>query len=261
MEPRKILIALSVAKQGVWEDIYRSIANRESLPNEEVEMYYKSVKSNCVTIIDPDYPQSLRNIYHPPFVLYYYGDLSFLDNIDKNLAVVGSREFSQYGRRATESLIKDICARYVIVSGMARGIDSIAHQASIDNNGKTIAVLGSGIDYCYPKSNEDLYKLIKEKHLLISEYPNYIEPKPENFPSRNRLIVALSKAVLVTEARERSGTLISVGFALEQNKDVMCVPYRIGDESACNELISTGAYLVQKGSDIIDVMEFGNAKK
>lgn len=261
MEARKVLLGLSVAKKGKWDDVYDAIKNRELYKEEELENFCSSVKSNYITMLDANYPNWLKRIYHPPFVLYYYGDISLLENEDKNLSVVGSRCFSEYGRKATEYLIKGICARYIVVSGMARGIDSIVHQTAIDNGGKTIAVLGSGIDYCYPLRNKEMYDTLKEKHLVISEYPNDVEPDPTSFPQRNRIIVAMGKALLVTEAKERSGTLISVGYALEQNKDIMCVPYRIDEDSGCNHLIANGAFLVEKPSDIIDIMEMGNAKK
>lgn len=135
---------------------------------------------------------------------------------------------------------------------MALGIDTVAHRSALRNNGKTIAVLGSGIDYCYPKSNEDIYQLMKQDHLILSEYPKGLVPLKENFPKRNRIIAGLSGAVLVTEAKQRSGTMITVGHALEQGKDIFCIPSRITDYLGCNYLIQQGAKLVNNVNDIIE---------
>lgn len=254
MDSREILIYLSLKYEGDWDDIYKHIDNKLPLDDEEAEELLKGVKSNFITILDENYPIELKNIRHPPFVLYYYGDITLLDGIDKNIAVIGSRDCSEYGTKMTNILVKDICARYAIVSGMARGIDTIAAECSINNGGRTIAVLGSGIDYPYPLRNKKLYETIKKNHLVISEYPGECLPKPSTFPCRNRLIAALCRALLVTEAYERSGTLITVDFAYGQ-KDVLCVPYRGDENSACNELIKQGAYLVQTGQDIIEALE------
>ena len=260
MEAREILLFLSTYCNGKWESIYGLLTKRESFSDDFMKEVNSSIKSKYVTILDHEYPSWLKNIYRPPFVLYYYGDFSLMQNLDKNIAVIGSRDFSDYGKKITQYLVKDICARYIVVSGMAVGIDTIAQEAAIQNGGKTIAVLGSGIDYCYPASNRKLYEKLKKEHLVISEYPNATEPCPDMFPFRNRIIAALSKGVLVTEAHEHSGTLITVEFALNMGKDVMCVPYHADEKSSCNDLISCGAFLVQKAEDIFEVMD-GDSKK
>ena len=255
IEGRDILIYLAIKFRGDWDKIRDTITGKNFVDAKEVEELNSTDKSNKLTILDPEYPEWLRAIYKPPFVLFYYGDISLIKNIDKNIAVVGSRQYSEYGKETTFILVKDICARYVIVSGLARGIDSIAHETAIKNGGKTIAVLGSGIDVCYPSDNKVLYKKIKKDHLLVSEYPSDTPPEPQLFPLRNRIIAGLSKAVLVTEASERSGTLITVHYALAANKDVMCVPHPAGTHSSCNRLISQGAYLVESGEDIDNIMK------
>ena len=169
--------------------------------------------------------------------------------------MVGSRKHSDYGEKMTTDIGGDLAKRgYVIVSGLARGIDSIAHKAAIDSGGSTIAILGSGIDVCYPPENQDLYDEIKNNHLLISEYPNDVQPDSYRFPIRNRLIAGLSKTLVVTEASYCSGTLITAMLALQGNTDVMCVPYEAGRQSECNRLISHGAYLVESADDVIEQM-------
>ncbi|MFV0393770.1 MAG: DNA-processing protein DprA, partial [Coprobacillaceae bacterium] len=201
--------------------------------------------------VSKDYPEALKHINCPPFVLYYYGDLEYVKN--KNIGVIGMRIPSPYGISATEKLTLDLVKHnYTIVSGMALGVDSIAHQSAIENNGKTIAVLGSGIDYCYPKRNNKIYQALKENHLIISEYPGMVIPSPTSFPKRNRIIAGLSESVLVTEAMLKSGTMITVGHALEQGKEIFCVPGRITDYLGCNYLIQQGAKLTNKIEDILE---------
>lgn len=261
MNAHKILTYLAIKFHGEWDEIFKAIRDRQEYSIEEMESTVNNMKSKAVTILDPDYPEWLKNVYKPPFVLFYYGDLSLTKDIENNLAVIGSREPTDYGKNITEYLVKNIRARYTIVSGLARGIDSIAHQAAIDSGAKTIAVLGSGIDYCYPPRNKELYEVIKKNHLVISEYPGDEYPDPSHFPARNRLVAAFSHGVLVTDAQIRSGTLITVEFALATNKEVMCVPHRITDNSSCNRLIADGAFLIESAQDIIDIMSLGQLKK
>ena len=139
-----------------------------------------------------------------------------------------------------------------IISGMAIGIDGECHREAMRNHLRTCAVLGSGIDYCYPKKHEEMYRQMKENELVISEYPLDMMPRKDCFPKRNRLISGLSSKVVVMEAHRKSGTMITVGFALEQGKDVLAVPGRIDDPQGCNELIAQGAKIVLKGEDIIE---------
>ena len=187
----------------------------------------------------------------PPFVLYYYGDLSLVHN--NCIAVVGNREVDEYGETITKKLSQQLVrAGCVIVSGLARGVDGIAHMSALNENGKTIAIIGSGIDYCYPKRHSELYDQLKKSQLIMSEYPHMSPPLKYKFPLRNRIVAGLSQAVLVTQAKERSGTLITVGYALEQGKDVYCVPSRIGDPKGCNMMIQQGAKLILSIDDIME---------
>lgn len=251
MNSRNILIYFSVIYQGDYEKIYDAITKREAPTEEAVNETLKTVTSPCLTILDEDYPEYLKQkTVFPPFVLYYYGDISLIKDETKNIAFIGSRECSDYGAFVTNKLVSQVSEKFNIVSGLARGIDSCAHRACINKIGKTIAVLGSGIDYCYPPKNIQLYKAIKKKGLIISEYPGKTPPLNINFPRRNRIIVALSRAVVITEAKLHSGTQISTNYALLSGKDVCCVPYPIDHDSLCNALIKEGAFLIESVQDL-----------
>lgn len=241
----------SLKYEGNYQKIYDAILNQEVIDEEKKKELFKQLKCRYTTIYSKDYPKKLKTINYPPIVLYYYGDLSLVDT--PTIGIVGMRDVDVYGTKVTRELSGDLSkAGYTIVSGMARGIDGIAHRTAIANGGKTIAVLGSGIDYCYPKQNQHLYNEIKENHLLMSEYPAMSEPQRQKFPFRNRIVAGLSDDILVTQAKERSGTLITVGYALEQGKDVYCVPSRIDDPEGCNLMIQQGAKLVMNAQDIME---------
>ena len=193
-------------------------------------------------------------------MLFYYGDISWT-HIPKYrpIAVIGSRKCSEYGVNATRKIVSEIADEFPILSGLALGIDAIAAEETIKAGGKTIAVIGSGLDICYPSENKELYKVIKENHLLISEYPDGTPPNPDSFPMRNRIIAGLADTVIVTEAGFRSGTSITVNFALMEGKNILCVPYPLNSESTCNRLIKEGAFMVENGQDVRESMTpFGN---
>lgn len=252
---RFILIYLSVLYEGDFNKIFDFIINHEDFPpDEDIMNVVRSVRAHTLTILDPDYPEYLKKIYKPPLVLYYYGDISLIKDYQKNIAIVGSRKCTSYGTSQTREIIAKIAHKYNVVSGMALGIDSCAHNACIFNKGKTIAVLGSGIDYCYPTRNKTLYNEIKRNHLIISEYPNNLVPKEENFPFRNRLIVGLSTCVTITEAKLYSGTSITATIALDEGRDVCCVPYIADKTSLCNSLIKEGAVLIEDGDDLLSFL-------
>jgi DNA processing protein len=140
------------------------------------------------------------------------------------------------------------------VSGLARGIDTMAHQTTVNFHGKTIAVLGSGIDRCYPDENQAIYEIMKKEHLVVSEYPNQTEPHKDHFPWRNRIIAGLAQALFVAEAKKRSGTLITVGYALYLGKDVYVLPHLATTDNSTNRLIKDGAILVESAHDILEHM-------
>lgn len=250
MKPRYILLYLAIKYKGNFDLILDALKRKEPVDEEEVINLEKNYTTPFLTLLDENYPEKLKAVFRPPIILFYYGDLSLLKDNYRHLAVVGSRKNTQYGKFATETLLKDLPKDVVIVSGMAKGIDSIAHRTAIESGHKTIAVLGSGIDVCYPINNKDIYNEMKNNHLIISEYPNGVEPSPNNFPRRNMIISGISQATLVTEAYPRSGTSITVNYTLEQGKDVLVVPYRIGENSECNRLISQGATIITSPNDI-----------
>lgn len=251
---RTKVIAMSIKYSGNWNKIYNAIVHREEIEDVYVEQA-ENLKCGAITLVDSDYPEQLKHVKDPPIVLYYYGDKSLLINYRNNISVVGSRQHSEYGEKVTREIVGDLARRgYTIVSGLAIGIDTIAHQTAIDNGGKTIAVLPGGIDYCYPQSHKKIYEIIKKDHLLVSEIPGDVAPEPMSFPIRNRIIAGLSKTLLVTEAHPLSGSLITVLLALEGNSDVMCVPYPAGENSECNRIIQNGAYLVENADDVVNQM-------
>ena len=252
----EILLYFSLKYQGDFDKIFKALEQKEKVDLNLKEQLFKTLKSRYTTLISDDYPESLKQINCPPFVLYYYGDLSLLKT--KTIGVVGMRQMSEYGKRATHLFVKDLVQNgYTIVSGMARGIDTIAHQNAIAYGGKTIAVLGTGIEYCYPKENKLLYEELKEHQLVLSEYPFCTAPQKRLFPFRNRIIAGLSYSLLISEAKQKSGTMITAGYALEQGKEIYCIPGRFDDYEGCNELIKQGARLVSSAQDIMEDEDYG----
>lgn len=195
---------------------------REDL--DKYEDFINKNKINFITIEDDDYPNSLKNIEDCPIFLYTLGNKKLLKQ--KSIAIVGSRTASEYGKNMSQAFSYLLAKRNItIVSGLACGIDSFAHEGALMAQGKTIAVFGTGIDLVYPKENKELVKrIIENDGLIISEYPLGSRPKKDNFPKRNRIISGISQGVLVIEAKEKSGALITVDYALEQGKEVYVVP-------------------------------------
>lgn len=207
----------------------------------------------AITCNDSSYPARLKEIYDYPPVLYIRGNLTTAD--EWALAVVGTRRVSVYGRQVAEELASDLVRNKItIVSGLARGVDSIAHRAALQAGGRTIAVFGCGLDIIYPAEHAALAKQIIEQGALISEHPPGIKPKAENFPRRNRIMSGISLGVLVIEAGEISGALNTANHALEQNREVFAVPGSIYSPNSrgTNRLIQEGARLVTKCSDILE---------
>ena len=205
-----------------------------------------------VTYRDRSYPKNLLNIYDFPVLLYVRG---ILKEDDINIAVVGSRMASTYGIFSTERLCRELAFKGItIVSGLARGIDSAAHRGALAGKGRTIAVLGCGLDIVYPSENEKLLKEISENGAVITEFPFGTPPNAPNFPARNRIISGLSLGVVVVEASEKSGSLITARIALEQGREVFAVPGSIDSPGSrgTNKLIKQGAKLIENVDDILD---------
>jgi len=236
--------------------ISSSIANRiierkneKKLLEEIRQIELKGI--NIITIDSEKYPERLRNIYDPPLVIYYKGKLHSYTGY---VGVVGARKCTQYGRAAARNISQllskyDIC----IVSGLARGIDTAAHMGALDERGVTYAVLGCGLDIVYPPENKKLFQEIERKGAIISEYPPGTKPYPGNFPARNRIISGLCDGIVVVEAGEKSGALITANFALEQGREVFAVPGSIYCDTSkgTNSLIKDGAKMVTDIEDIL----------
>ncbi len=232
-------------------DTVVNLRPRISLDAEMVNL--KRYKVKVLTSGSATYPQRLKEIYDYPPVLYVRGNP--LPEDETCLAVVGTRRATVYGRQVTEEIVSDLARNKVtIVSGLAKGIDSIAHRAALEAGGRTIAVFACGLDIVYPAENANLAREIMEHGALISEYPLGIRPKADNFPRRNRIMSGLSLGVLVVEAGESSGALITANQALEQNRDVFAVPGSILSPSSrgTNHLIQEGAKLVRNHVDILE---------
>ena len=216
------------------------------------EAYAKMCESGIsfVSLEDASYPKRLRHIANPPYGLYVKGCLPQGETV----AIVGARMCSEYGRTVARELGRMLAARGVgVVSGMARGIDAAGHQGALDVGGISCAVLGCGVDVCYPKSSRALYEEILERGSVVSEYPPGTQPIPGYFPQRNRIISGLVRAVVVVEAKQRSGSLITADCGLDQNKEVFAVPGMITDKhcQGCHGLIKQGAKLVENVDDIL----------
>ena len=217
-------------------------------------VYERGIK--VVSLLDRDYPANLRQISDSPPVLYYKGSL--IPSDDLAIAVVGARYATVYGRQVTEMLVLELVqAGLAIVSGLARGIDSIAHKTAIDSGGRTIAVLGSGVDLIYPPENKTLAEKIIQNGAIVSEFPLGFPSVPSNFPARNLIISGLSLGVLVTEAAVDSGSLITAGCAAEQGREVFAVPGPVNSKMSVgtNNLIKEGVHPATEAADILQVLD------
>lgn len=209
----------------------------------------------ALTMEDADYPAQLREIDSPPLVLYVWGELEPQDRWAA--AIVGTRRATPYGKAVARELAAGLAAAgLTVVSGLARGIDGEAHQAALEAGGRTFAVLGSGLDRVYPAEHRNLARAIAQSGAVLSDYPLGTEPEGTNFPPRNRIIAGLSLGVIVVEAGESSGALITADFALEQGRDVFAVPGRIYDRASrgTNRLIQAGALAVSSVEDVLEAL-------
>ena len=229
--------------------------NRAKFLDQELDYLTKS-NIQVLTRQDENYPQTLLEIATPPTILYVKGDISGLENA---LAIVGTRKYTPYGARIAEKLSNELSeAGIPIISGLALGIDSIAHRGCLDGKSKTIAILGGGIspEALYPKSNQSLANaIIASGGALISEFPPRSKPRRENFILRNRIVSGIARGILIIEAPIKSGTMTTVKYALEQNRDVFAIPGNIDvkNSEGTNQLIKQGAYLVTQAEDILNV--------
>ena len=208
------------------------------------------------SILDEIYPWDLSAIYNPPALLFYQGNIDLLEL--PKVAVVGSRDSSKLGNQSVQKIIKELNNELIIVSGLARGIDTVAHMAALQNGGRTIAVIGTGLDVFYPKANKKLQAYIGKNHLVLSEYGPGEQPLKFHFPERNRIIAGLCRGVIVAEAKMRSGSLITCERAMEEGRDVFAIPGSIldGKSDGCHHLIQEGAKCIMSGSDVLSEFDF-----
>lgn len=232
----------------------KSISNfMEDYKNQDIKRLrelYKLYPS--FSILDDIYPERLKEIYNPPVLLFYQGNLHLL-KLPK-MAFVGSRDASKESSKITHKIIHELERNFVIVSGLARGIDASSHIAAVKQRTPTIAVIGNGLDISYPKENRKLQEYLAANELILSEYLAGNPPLKFHFPERNRIIAGLSRGVVVVEAMQRSGSLITSRWALEENRDVFAVPGDIlnRNSAGCNNLIQQGAKLITCGQDILE---------
>ncbi len=224
----------------------------------DLDQFYESILAQSISVLtlpEPEYPRLLREIEQPPPVLYIRGGLTPAD--DFSVAMVGTRKVTPYGQQITRDTSTFLAGHgLTIVSGLARGVDALAHQHALKAGGRTIAVLGSGVDVIYPPEHRILAEAIIENGAIISDYPLGTQPEGVNFPPRNRIISGLSLATIVVEAGDRSGALITADFAVEQGRDVFAVPGNVLSpmSQGTNRLIQNGAYAMISPQDVLDAL-------
>lgn len=254
MTNRDLLIYLSLIHDGSYRKIVDAIRTNAEYDPETVEKEVRALKCKTVTYMDDDYPACFNTAICPPLVLYYYGNLELLQDIGQTVTIVGARDASEHALNETRRLSKELAEDgYVIISGLAQGIDTSAHEGAV-KYGKTVAILGNGLNRFYPYKNKDLQNEIRRSGLVITEYPPDVPPNQRNFPARNRLIAAAGNATLAMEAAIQSGTAITVSFALHYGRSVGCLPGRPNENPLGNTLIKEGAALIESKEDVIALL-------
>ena len=233
----------------------KALVQKKAFPRAEKELAGIRKIPGCSLLnwTEPEFPQTLLQIYDPPVLLYLRGDPQVLNM--PSLSIVGTRKPTLYGTQMAQRLGRELAARgLVVVSGMARGIDAIGHQGAMEAHGRAIGVLGTGIDVCYPKENKKLYEKVLYRGAIISEFPLRTHPAPENFPIRNRIVAGLPLGVVVIEGAQYSGSLITARLAMEFGREVFGVPGNVTQPAsfAPNQLIKQGAKLVTCAADVIE---------
>lgn len=231
-----LLIHLAIIHQGQYHEIKKALTQPLISPPYQFQ--------KAITILDDLYPACLKHLTQPPFVLFYEGNLEWLQ--PPSLSIVGSRHPSDYATRVLIEGFKYMNPNLTIVSGGALGIDGLAHQCALNHHMKSIWVCGHGLGRIYPKQHQSLYEQLKRNHLVISEYPYHVQALPQHFIHRNRIVVALSESLLVMSGTIKSGTMHSVKFAIELNKNIITIPHPILDLQGelCNHLIENGSSML-----------------
>lgn len=258
MNPREVLLTMSYLKSGDWNQIYESIKNKERLKDEDIIKAKKETKANFITVVDENYPECFKHLYNPPFLLYYYGNLSLL-SYKYRLTAIGTRKPTLYQNNTVYSFLQECEDKFdnkmVIISGMAKGIDQSAMKAAMDKGAPLIAVIGSGIDNPYPKDNDGIYDYCKGGNgLVLSEYPLKTQAQPNNFVFRNRILAALSYVTFVGGGKKISGSMSTVHHSVELNNEILALPCNTTGDDLTNILIRDGATSVLTSEDIIEAV-------
>ncbi len=242
---REKILYYAIHYNGNWHKIANAMHNQE--PWKKL-----TYQGDYITYEDEMYPKQLKQLEQPPWILFYQGNIQLLEK--KAVAIIGSRICDAYGQTRTSHIVSLLKEQAVIISGMAKGIDAIAHKTALSK--QTIGVIGCGLDIIYPKENEYLYQRMAKQHLIISEYPNGTEPLSSHFPMRNRIIASLSQAIIVIQAKKYSGTMLTVNEALKLDIPIYCVPHKMGEiyGEGCNYLISQGANILLDDHDILSIL-------
>lgn len=238
---REQILYYAIKYKGEWKYIQNAMQKNE--PWEKV-----AYDGNYITVYDKEYPEKLRRLQYAPWILFYEGNIALLNR--KSAGIIGSRDASKNGVEMCKTLCEHLSSKYIVVSGLAKGIDAIAHQCSLHRG--TIGIVGCGLDVVYPKQNAFLYEIMRKNHLILSEYPIGVAPLAFHFPWRNRILAALSDILIVVEAKKRSGSMLTVNEALTLDIPVYCMPHAFGDiyGEGGNLLIGQGAGIL---SDITDI--------
>ena len=245
MTDREILASFAYRYEGSWSAIAKAVAEHEA-------PYECEINERYITILDEQYPAVLKALRHPPWVLFYQGNIHLLN--EPMITIVGSRDLSEYGAELTVKTCEVLKKHFVLVSGLAKGADSFVHKCALEN-GHSIAVIGSGLGTRYPRENSSLYAALMRRDLILSEYPFHTGVRKEHFPWRNRILAALGEALIVTEAKYRSGTMLTVNEALTLSKEIYTFPHPFESThgSGCNRLIADGANIIYTSAQLREI--------
>ncbi len=255
MNGKEILVYLSHLYEGDAEKMLDHIRAKKPVNPREVEAFAASVTTPYITLFDDIYPEDWKQLFLPPLVCYYEGDVSLLKDLKRSVTYVGSRDASRDGLALARQFGQELAKNDVmVISGLARGIDHEAMAGAMEEKGKVIGISGAGIDIDYPSISKDIYEYTRTHGLLLSEYPKGVSPAKNHFPLRNRLLAATGKVTIVGEAELRSGSLITASYAINLGKDVGCLPSLASKGSGTNALIKDGAFLIDEVSDVLSLI-------
>ena len=251
LDSKIVITYIAILCHGDWNEIAAFIKERRPIDLEECLKVVSALPCHAITIMEADYPAALKNALQPPFVLFYQGNLSLLENHRRCVALLGSRNDADYGEAQGKRFAKALASEgATIISSISKGVNEKVLKEAVPF-GKAVAVLPCGVDVYYPAEFSELQRKIKDNGLLISEFPPGTQPSPKTFPARNRIIAGLSSYVLVASTHQGEGTLSTIGIALSQGKTVGCFPYRLDEGNVNNNLILEGAEMIIDPDDVL----------